>query len=58
MSQTKQQTFYRVLIKSSCPEALATSASEIAAKYYPNGLIGATEAETNTFKQAQKYLRD
>ncbi|MBH8561665.1 hypothetical protein I8748_05635 [Nostoc sp. CENA67] len=54
--QERKQTFFEVFTDASCPKDLADKAACIASKYYPAGLIGATEEEVNTFKQAQDYL--
>ena len=58
MSKKIEKLLFDVLTDAWCPEDLAKDASKILSKHYPdNTLIGATEAEVKTVKQAQEYVR-
>jgi len=53
-----KETLYNVLTDHWCPKQLAEDASAILSHHYPNTvLIGATEEEIRTVKQAQEYVK-
>lgn len=57
MKQERYQSFVDVLTDAWVPEELAHKAAEVATRYYPdNTLLGATEEEVKTLKQAKEYL--
>ncbi|OUL33114.1 hypothetical protein BV372_17360 [Nostoc sp. T09] len=55
--EDRKQIIQNELTDNWCPEKLAKSADDILSRHYPDtALIGASEQEVNTVKQAKEYL--